>query len=105
MYVCLPPKQSLVGLNRLICEKHLADVVFYTTAGMLLTYKRWACQRLTQISLYVLKEYPLSPLRDTTAIQHTCEVLAFRQLLLKLEVGSEHSQAKAIVILSVLSTL
>lgn len=44
-------------------------------------------------------------LRDTTAIQHTCDVPAFRQLLLKLEVGSEHSQAKAVVILSVLSTL
>lgn len=44
-------------------------------------------------------------LRDTTAIQHTCDVLAFCQLLLKLEVGSEHSQAKAIVTLSVLSTL
>lgn len=44
-------------------------------------------------------------LRDTTAIQHTCDVLPFCQLLLKLEVGSEHSQAKAVVILSVLSTL
>lgn len=96
-----------MGLNGLICEEHLADVVFHdTTAGMLLTYKGWARLHLTQISLYVLKEYPLSPLtvlRDTTAIQHTC-VLAFHQLLLKLEVGSEHSQAKAIVTLSVLST-
>lgn len=81
MYVCLPPKESLVGLNGLICEEHLADMVFYdTTAGMLLTYKGWACLHLTQIFLHVLKEYPLSPLmllRDTTAIQHTCDVLAF----------------------------
>lgn len=96
-------------MNGLICEEHLADVMFHdTTAGMLLTYKGWARLHLTQISLYVLKEYPLSPLmvlRDTTAIQHTCDVLAFHQLLLKLEVGSEHSQAKAIVTLSVLSTL
>lgn len=84
-----------MGLNGLICEEHVADMVFYDTmAGMLLTYKGWARLHLTQISLYVPKEYPLSlltVLKDTTAIQHTCDVLASHQLLLKLEVSSEHS--------------
>lgn len=33
MYVCLPPKEFLVGLNGLVCEEHLADVVFHDTKG------------------------------------------------------------------------